>query len=77
MVERDGMNERTENLYDLLSGFYILLWAQLDSLSDEHRWARAPYDEPEAPRTPAHILYQSQGGTYMDASIDSAVFTLV
>ena len=50
------MDEQMENLYDLLSGFYTLLWAQLDSLFDEHRWARAPYDEPAAPRTPEHIL---------------------
>lgn len=50
------MEEQIDNLYDLLSGFYILLWAQLDSLFDEHRWVRRPPDEHATPRTPKDIL---------------------
>ena len=50
------MDEQMKNLYDLLSGFYTLLWAQLDSLFDEHRWLRVPPDETQVARTPEVVL---------------------
>lgn len=50
------MEEQRQNVHDLLSGFYTLLWAQLDGLFDEHRWVRAPLKEGAKTRTPEDIL---------------------
>lgn len=54
-----GMKELTrDDLYGLLGGFYSLLWGQLDSLFDEHRWARGISGDAESTRTPEVILQE-------------------
>lgn len=52
-----------DTAFRLLSEFYILLWGDVDSLSDEHRWIRiiGPHD---SKRTPASILEELRNASH-------------
>ena len=46
-----------------VSDFYILLWGDVDSLSDEHRWIRI-IGERDSKRTSASILEELKNASY-------------